>query len=195
MAKKRKPSSRGSKRRPTGRRPAELPLQQGLVELATMGARSLLWVVFTTAILAAIAGLAFTAWTLRPVPAYGSEGVEIGSPFDATFRVENANQWFPLARLSISCVLMYAGEPNIPPIAASNSPSHLEPGEAATFKCPFRTALRGGSKLDLDTALRSEIYFHSTYDLPLIGSFRLTDHRGPFVLNTRLLPPRWTGKP
>jgi hypothetical protein len=195
MAKKRKASSAGTRRRPAARRPApEPPLQQGLVELATMGAQSFLWVFFTMAILAAVAGLAFLAWTMRPVPTYLSEGVEIGSPFDATFRVENANPWFPLARLSISCVLMYAGEPDIPPIAASNGPSHLAPGESAAFKCPFRTALRGG-KLDLDTALRSEISFRSTYDLPLVGSVRLTDHRGPFILNTRILPPRWTGKP
>lgn len=198
MAKKRKPaSSKGTKRRPPPvRRPApEPPLQQGLVEFATEGARSFLGVFFTIAIIAAIVGLAFLAWTQRPVPAYVSEGVEIGSPFDATFRVENTNPWFPLANLSIGCVLMYAGEPDIPPIAASNGPSHLAPGEAATFKCPFRTALRGGGRLDLDTALRSEISFRSTYDLPLIGSFRLTDHRGPFILNTRVLPPRWTGKP
>ena len=40
----------------------------------------------------------------------------------------------------------------------------------------------------------AEIYFRVEYDLPVVGSFRLTDNRGPFILNTRLLPPRWTGK-
>jgi hypothetical protein len=214
MAAKRKaPSSgsRSSKGRKDGKRrqPAprqivpEPPLQQGLIELATMGAQSFLWMVFVTAILAAVGGLAFAAWTQRPVPAYGSERVEVGSPFDATFRVENSNPWLPLARPKISCVVSYAGEPNIPPIEASNlqmpagSPAQLEPGASATFKCPFRTALRGRTSDDLETALRSEIYFRTTYEvpLPLIGAIPLTDHRGPFLLNTKLLPPRWAGKP
>jgi hypothetical protein len=30
--------------------------------------------------------------------------------------------------------------------------------------------------------------------MPVFGWFRLSDDRGPFVLNTKLLPPRWAGK-
>ena len=65
----------------------------------------------------------------------------------------------------------------------------------ATFKCPFRALLKGSSNDELGVALRSEIYFQSEYDLPLLHSFRTTASNGPFVLNTTLLPPRWTAKP
>jgi len=176
-------------------------LRQGLLELATIGAQSFLWIVLAATAVVACAGAAYAVWSLRPIPAYISEAVETGSPFDVTFRMENTSPWFPLSRVSIKCVLMYAEESNLPPIAASDvqSPagnaSQLGPGASATFKCPFRSALRGTADDELGIALRSEIYFRSTYDLPLVGSLRLTDIRGPFVLNTRLLPPRWSGKP
>ena len=39
------------------------------------------------------------------------------------------------------------------------------------------------------------IYFRSQYDLPLIGSLRVTDDSAHFFLNTRVLPPRWTRLP
>ena len=68
-------------------------------------------------------------------------------------------------------------------------------GKSATFTCPFRSVLGGSANDDLDVALRSEIYFRSEYDLPVVGSLPLADNRGPFILNTRLLPPRWTAKP
>jgi hypothetical protein len=168
--------------------------------MATVGAQSLLWLVLVAAGIVSIAGLAFAVWSLRPVPAYTSEGIEAGSPFGVTFRIENTSAWFPLSHLSISCVLMQAGAPDMPPVEASgiNAPagnfSRLEPGQWATFKCPFRGALRGPTSDELGIALRSEIYFRSAYDLPLTGSFRITDNGGPFVLNTKVLPPRWTGK-
>ncbi len=176
---------------------AEPPLQQGLVELATIGAQSFLWLVKAVAIIAALAGAAFGVWSLRPFPEYSSEGVTAGSPFAVTFRVENASAWFPLTHLKISCVLMRPEAPDMPPIEADRSriPAGLGPGESATFTCPFRAALGGSTNDDLDVALRSEIYFRSEYDVPAVGSFRLAENRGPFVLNTRLLPPRWTAKP
>jgi hypothetical protein len=170
-----------------------------LLELATIGTQSFLWLAMAVAIIAALAGAAFGVWSLRPIPEYSSEGVTAGSPFDVTFRVENASAWFPLSHLEISCVLMRPEAPDMPPVKANRmrSPFGLDPGEAATFTCPFRVALGGSTNDDLDVALRSEIYFRSQYDVPVAGSFsiRLADDRGPFVLNTRLLPPRWTPRP
>jgi hypothetical protein len=169
--------------------------------MAQGGALSFLWVGVTLVVLLALAAAAFGLWSLRPLPSYSSEGVEAGSPFDVTFRIENTSAWFPLAHLRIECVLTRGGVPEIAPVAASDlrlpsgASSELEPGASATFKCPFRAQLERSSHDDLGVALRSEIYFRSTYDLPLGGSYRITDDNGPFVLNTRLLPPRWTGKP
>jgi hypothetical protein len=188
---KRKPARRGKKSpRRRSAAVAELPLQQGLVEMATVGVQSLLWLVTFVAIIAALPAAAFGIWSLRPVPAYSSDGVTAGSAFGVTFRVENASDWFPLSHLTIRCVLEGADGADMPPVDADRSriPARLEPGERATFTCPFRAA-------DLDVALRSEIYFHSEYDAPVLGAWRLTDNGGPFVLNTRLLPPRWTAKP
>jgi hypothetical protein len=169
--------------------------------MATIGAQSLLWVVTAVASIAVIAGVAFGAWSLRPLPAYASEAVEVGSPFDVIFRVENTSLWFKLSNLKIRCVLTHTGAPDIPSIEASdvrfpagNSPD-LGPGESATFKCPLHAVPRSSANDELGVALRSDIYFQSEYDLPLVSSLRITDNRGPFFLNTRLLPPRWTGKP
>jgi hypothetical protein len=206
MTEKRKVASRGaSKRRPAARRPgarahppvAEIPLQRGLLELATVGAQSFLWLASVAAVLLAVAGAGFGVWALRPVPGYTSERVEMGSPFGVTFRVENTNGWFALSHLKISCGLVR------PPPAdalwveanAARIASDLGPGDSATFTCPFGGALGVSTGDDLDVALRSELYFHSEYDMPLIGAPKLADTGGPFVLNTRLLPPRWTGKP
>jgi hypothetical protein len=209
MTTKPKSARRGQKSRRAGSRSrprqqfhvVEPPLQQGLLEMATIGAQSFIWVVLAAATVAAAAGAAFVVWSLRPVPAYSSEAVEVGSPFDVTFRVENTSPWLPLAHLGISCVLLHGGAPDIPAIKADDvrfpagNPSSLGPSESATFKCPFSAALGGTTNDELGVATRSDIYFRSEYDLPVIGSFRLTDNRGPFFLNTRLLPPRWTGKP
>jgi hypothetical protein len=168
-----------------------------LLELAGIGAQSFLWLAMVVAILAALAGAAFGVWSLRPIPEYSSERVTAGSPFAVTFRVENASPWFSLSHLKISCVLMSAGAPDMPPVEANDVqiPASLGPNEWAAFTCPFRSILGGSTNDDLDVALRSEIYFRSEYDVPVVGSLRLADNRGPFVLNTKLLPPRWTAKP
>jgi hypothetical protein len=197
-AKRGKKKSRAAKRPRSGKQApgqdsvalAELPVQQGLLEMATIGAQSFLWLATLAASIAALAGVAFGVWSLRPVPAYSSDGVTIGSAFAVTFRVKNTSRWFPLAHLKIRCVVDGIDAPDMPPVEAdpSHIPESLEPGEQATFTCPFRAA-------DPEVALRSELYFRSEYDLPRFDRFRLGDNRGPFVIDTRLLPPRWTAKP
>jgi hypothetical protein len=190
---KRKPATRGQK---SSRRQAavaaEPPLQQGLIEMATVGAQSFLWLAMVVAIMAALAGAAFGIWSLRPVPVYLAERVKVGSPFAVTFWVENSSAWFPLSHLKISCALARLETLEMPPVDADMSriPERLEPGQSATFTCPFR-----GTSDDLDVALRTELYLRSEYDEPVFGAFRLSNTRGPLVLNTRLLPPRWTAKP
>jgi hypothetical protein len=196
---KRKPATRGRKSSPAAKGPpprsrrraafvAEPPLQQGLLEMATVGAQSVLWLATVVAIFVGLAGAAFGIWSLRPLPAYSSERVTAGSAFAATFRVENASAWFPLSHLKIHCALSKFETPDMVEADQARIPDRLEPGEAATFTCPFPAA-------DLDVALRSEIYFRSEYDLPVLSTFRLANNGGPFVLDTRLLPPRWTAKP
>jgi hypothetical protein len=175
----------------------EIPLQRGLLALAAEGAQSFLWLASVAACIIALGAAAFGVWALRPLPQYTSEAVEMGSPFGVTFRVGNANAWFALSHLKVSCVLVRP--PPSDDLAVDAQPaqiaSSLAPGERATFTCPLRAAIGGSTGDDLDVALRSELYFRSEYDLPVIGSLRLTDTGGPFVLNTRLLPPRWTGRP
>jgi len=201
MPPKRKSTRRSTKSGPRTRQRqpygTELPLEQGLVEMATIGAQSVLWLVLVIAAMAAVAGGAFIAWSMRPVPVYLSERVKTGSPFDVEFWIENSSTWFSMSHLSISCALVYSGAPNLPPTPASEvrlpgNPTALAPGEMAIFKCPFPAALRGTDELNVAT--RGEIYFRIIYDMPVFGWFRLTDDRGPFVLNTKLLPPRWTGR-
>jgi hypothetical protein len=200
MPPKRKPTRRSPKRRPPARPQAygsELPLEQGLVEMATIGAQSFAWLVLVIAALAAVVGGAVIAWSMRPVPIYLSERIKTGSPFDVEFWVENSSAWFSMSHLSLSCALLYPGAPNLPPTPASEvrlpgNPTALAPGEMATFKCPFPADLRGTDELSVAT--RGEIYFRVIYDMPVFGWFRLSDDRGPFVLNTKLLPPRWTGR-
>ena len=192
---KRKPAGRGKKSPPAARRrsaAAEPPLQQGLLEMATIGAQSLLWLVMVVAIMAALAGAAFGIWSLRPVPVYLAERVKTGSPFAVTFWVENGSAWFPISHLKITCALARLETLEVPPVDAdvSRIPERLEPGQSATFTCPFRS-----TSDDLEVALRSELYLGSEYDEPLLGMFRLSNTRGPLVLNTKLLPPRWTAKP
>jgi hypothetical protein len=178
-----------------------VPLEQGLMEMATIGAQSVLWLVLVAAALAAVAVAAFIIWTMRPVPVYLSERVKTGSPFDVEFWIENSSPWFAMRHLSISCVLSYPGAPDLPPTPAGDlrlptNPAEpgagLGPGEMAIFKCPFPAALRGTDEIGVAT--RAEIYFRSEYDAPLMGSFRLGDNRGPYVLNTKVLPPRWMGR-
>jgi len=165
---------------------AEPSLQQGLLEMATIGAQSFLWLATVVALLAGLAGAAFGIWSLRPVPDYSSARIRVSSPFGVTFRVENTSAWFALSHLKISCVLT---NPEMV-VDVEGLPVRVEPGETATFHCPFR-----GISGDLDAILRAKLYFRSEYDLPVLDSFRLTDTRGPFVLDTKTLPPRWTAKP
>jgi hypothetical protein len=190
---KRKPAARGKKSsRRRAADVAEPPLQQGLIEMATVGAQSFLWLAMVVAIIAALGGAAFGIWSLRPVPVYLAERVKTGSPFAVTFWVENGSTWFPLSHLKIQCALARLETLEMPPVEADMAqiPERLEPGQSATFTCPFR-----GTSDDLDVALRTELYLRSEYDEPVFGAFRLSNTRGPLVLNTRLLPPRWTAKP
>lgn len=205
---KRKPAKRGRKNPPAARAarsrgrapaaavklPAELPVRQGLVEMATIGAQSFVWLTTFVATLAVLAGVGFGIWSLRPVPAYSSERVTLGSAFAVTFRIENTSDWFALAHLKIRCVVDGVDAPSIPPVAAdlSRLPERLEPGEQGTFTCPLATVTP-------EVAQRSELWFRSEYDLPfdlpVLGRLRLSNNRGPFVLDMKLLPPRWTAKP
>jgi hypothetical protein len=204
MSTKRRPAKRGGKNSKAAKKPrsrrqapgqspaavAELPVQQGLLEMAAIGAQSVLWLATLLVSAAALAGVGFGLWSLRPVPAYSSDRVTIGSAFAVTFRIENTSAWFPLAHLKIRCAVEGVDAPDLPPVEADTSriPTQLKPGEQATFTCPFHAA-------DPEVAQRSELYFRSEYDLLVLDSLRLRDNRGPFVINTRLLPPRWTAKP
>lgn len=171
--------------------------------MARSGLRSARQVILALVILLMLAGVALGVWSLRPTPSYSSADLTAGSPFDVTFRVENRNPWFPLANLRISCVLAHVRASGIPPtlIRANDvrfqagSGSGLEPGESATFTCPFRTLIGHPINEDPAVAQRAEIYFRGEYDIPLLGSFRMSDNSVPFFLNTRVLPPRWTSKP
>lgn len=165
----------------------ELPLREGLVEMATIGAHSFFWVATAAAGLVLLAIALFVAWSMRPVPAYSSDQVTTGSPFAVTFRVENTNAWFPISHLKIRCEVMGVDGPPAE-VDPARIPVQLEPGQQASFTCPLRPA-------DQEAALRSELYFRSEYDAPGLRGFRLTADVGPFILNTRLLPPRWTAKP
>ena len=186
--------------------PMPLPkttLKQELMVMARDGAQSLERLFMTLIVLMVIAGAAFGAWSLRPVPSYVSDDVKDGSPFDVTFKVENKDSWFALANLKVGCVLDHVRASGLPPTLleatdvrfSSRTGTGLEPGESATFTCPFRSLIGHPINDDPGIAQRSEIYFQAKYDLPLIGSIRLTDNSTPFFLNTRLLPPRWTKKP
>lgn len=171
--------------------------------LARGGARSIQQALLALLVIGFIAAVAFGAWSLRPTPSYASGDVTVGSPFDVTFRVENTNPWFAMANLKISCVVAHVRASGLEPtmigatdvrFPAGGAPG-LEPGEAGTFTCPFRTLIGHPVNDDPGVAQRSEIYFRGTYDLPLLGTFRITDNSARFFLNTRLLPPRWTSKP
>ena len=184
-------------------RPPPLTLRQELLLLARGGARSVQQAFLTLLVIGFIAGVAFVAWSLRPTPSYSSGDVTSGSPFDVTFRVENKNPWFALSKLKISCVVAHVRASGMEPtmIGANDLRfpaghlSGLEPGESATFTCPFRTLIGHPINDDPGVAQRAEIYFRGEYDVPLFGSFRITDNSAHFILNTHLLPPRWTSKP
>jgi hypothetical protein len=215
MAKKKgkpAPSGKGAARRPPGPRkrrkgtppaPPPLPFDQELLVLARSAARSLRRTFLTLLVLASVGVIAATLWALRPRPTFSSEDLATGSPFDVTFQVKNRNSWLGLSNLKISCVLAQVRALPISPTMvdatnvrfAGKVPTGLEPGESGTFTCPFRAALGPPAKDDPGVAQRAEIYFRSEYDLPLIGSLRLTDNSARFSLNTHVIPPRWTSKP
>jgi len=88
--------------------------------MATIGARSFLWLVLVATALAAVAGAAVIPWSLRPVPVYLSERIKAGSPFDVEFWMENSSSWFAMSHLSISCSLSYPGAPELPPTPATD---------------------------------------------------------------------------
>jgi hypothetical protein len=202
-----KPRARKAAPRASGPKPLPPPtttLQQELRIMAQSGAQSLQSLVVFLAVLVVIAGIGIGAWAIRPVPVYASEEQKAGSPFDATFTAENQSPWFAMKGLKFACVLDHVRasgrEPTL--IEATDvrfpagSAGELKPGEQATFRCPFR-ALFGLPPMNEDYGVvqRSQIYFHASYDLPFIGTLRLRDNSAPFVLNTRLLPPRWTNRP
>ena len=170
--------------------------------MARGGARSIQQAILVLLIIGLLVGVGFGAWSLRPSPSYASGDVTVGSPFDVTFRAENTSPWFAMANLKISCVVAHVRASGMEPtmIGATDvrflasGASGLEPGEAATFTCPFRTLIGHPVNDDTGVAQRSEIYFRASYDLPLLGTFRITDNSARFFLNTRLLPPRWTSK-
>ena len=209
---RRKPRENGSTRARSGSRrqsrsrtslPPPLTLRQELLLLARGGAQSVRQAFLALVVVGMVAGIALGVWSLRPVPSYSSEDVTAGSPFDVTFQVENRNPSFALSNLRVSCVLAHVRASGIPPtlIEANDvrfptgTVAGLEPGQSATFTCPFRSLIGHPINDDPGVAKRAEIYFRSEYDLPLFGSFRMTDNSAPFFLNTRLLPPRWASKP
>ncbi len=171
--------------------------------MARGGARSLRQAFVALLVIGLLAGIAFGVWSIRPTPSYSSEDLTTGSAFDVVFRVENKNPWFALSNLKIGCVVAYVRASGMEPtmIGANDvrfpagSAAGLEPGQTATFTCPFRTLIGHPINEDPSVAQRAEIYFRATYDVPLIGSFRITDNSARFLLNTHLLPPRWTSKP
>jgi hypothetical protein len=178
-------------------------LRQELLMMARGAARTLQHAFLTLVVLGLIAGAGFGAWSLRPTPTYSAAELTVGSPFDVTFRAENRNPWFPMAKLEIACVVAEVHASRMPPAAVeatdvhfpAGTPSALAPGEAATFRCPFRSLIGHPINEDPAMAQRAEIYFRSEYDLDLFRPFRLADNSPRFVLDMRFLPPRWVRKP
>lgn len=169
--------------------------------MARGGAHSLQRLLVTVIVIALLGAAAFGAWSLRPLPGYSSEDVLAGSPFDVAFRVENTSPWFALANLKVSCVLAHVRASGIPPTLIDSvdaqfptEAAHLEPGQSASFRCPFRSLIGHPITRDAEIVQRAEIYFHSKYDAPLLDALRITDNSDHFFLNTRLLPPRWTSR-
>ena len=179
-------------------------LEQELLQLARGAGRTLQRIAVSVFVLAALAGMAAGVWALRPVPTFSSDEVVTGSAFDVPFTVENKDSWFALANLKIVCVLAEVRASTISPLSveatnvrfpanqANQGSGSLQPGESGTFTCPIRAALAPQDQDDRGVPQRAEIYFRSRYDVPLIGSLRITNDSERFILNTRLLPPRWT---
>jgi hypothetical protein len=179
-----------------------VPLDQELMHMARGAAGTVKRLVLTALVVFAIATLGAILWSLRPVPSFASDDVTSSSPFDVTFRVANDDAWLPLKNLRIYCVLAQVRALPIEPkiVEAANLklggalPGGLESGASGSFTCPLRGVLGPADRDDAGVAQRAEIYFRSRYDLPLIGSLRLTENSPAYILNTRLIPPRWTVK-
>jgi len=174
-------------------------LKRELLQIASTEARFLRRALSSAVVLAAITAAGWGVWSLRPMPSYTSGEVEVGSPFDVSFQMENTNPWLPMANLRLACVLDHVRASGLPPalVEATNVRfagvgTTLQPGERATFTCPFRALIGHPINEDAGVAQRAEIYFRVRYDEPLLGKFQIADNSAPFFLNTRLLPPRWT---
>jgi hypothetical protein len=182
-----------------------------MLELARSAGLTIRQALITLVVIVALAGALAGLWALRPVPSYASGEISASSPFDVTFHIHNTSGLFPLANLEIYCVLAYVRassfEPAIVPATNVSLPQddegrtspgtrrELAPGASGSFTCPFRTGVQGLAEDDPAIAQRAEIYFRARYDLPFLDMFRLTDNSSRFIINTRLLPPRWTVKP
>jgi hypothetical protein len=150
-----------------------------------------------------IAAAAFGAWWLRPTPTYSAEDLTVGSPFDVTFRAENRNPRFGMAKLRISCVVESVRASGFPTTSVdatdvrfpAGAEQGLAPGQSATFKCPFRSLIGHPINDDPAVAQRAEIYLRAEYDVELLRAWRLVDYSAHFVLDTHFLPPRWVARP
>lgn len=179
--------------------PPPIPLQQQLLVFGREGAHAFRQVLLAVVVIAAIVGIALGVWAIRPTPGYASEGLTTGSPFDLTFKVENESPWFDLSNLKISCIVDHIRASGLPPTRVEAKdvrfPSHgvptLQPGESATFTCPFRALIGHPINEDPDIVRRSEIYFHAEYDVPFWRALRIPDNSVHFFFDTRPIPPRW----
>jgi hypothetical protein len=197
------PRRAAKKQQPSAPPPPAAALDQELLHLARGAAGTVKRVVVGLLVLFIVATIAAALWSLRPVPGFASDDVTSGSPFDVTFKVENDNAWLPINNLRIYCVLAQVRALPIEPTIVEAANLHLggalsgglAPGASGSFTCPLRGTLGQADRDDAGVAQRAEIYFRSRYDLPLVGSVRLTENSPLYVLNTRLIPPRWTMKP
>jgi hypothetical protein len=179
--------------------PPPVPLQQQLLVFGREGAQAFRQIIIAIMFIAAIIGVALGVWSFRPTPAYSSEGLATGSPFDLTFKVENESPWFELSNLGISCIVDHIRASGLPATRVeakdvrfpSAGSSTLQPGQSATFTCPFRALIGHPINNDPDIVRRSEIYFHAEYDLPFLRSFRISHDSAHFYFDTRPIPPRW----
>jgi hypothetical protein len=191
--------AKSPKRNRTPAPPPLIPLQQQLLVFGREGAHALRQMIVAVVVIASIIGLGLGVWSIRPTPAYSSEGLTTGSPFDLTFKVENESPWFELSNLGISCIVDHIRASGLPPTRVEAKdvrfPSPrvptLQPGESATFTCPFRALIGHPINADPDIVRRSEIYFHAEYDVPFWRSFRIPHDSAHFFFDTRPLPPRW----
>lgn len=194
-----RPKAKSTKRNRVPAPPPPIPLQQQLLVFGREGAHALRQMLVAVVIIASIVGIGLGVWSIRPTPAYSSEGLTTGSPFDLTFKVENESPWFELSNLSVSCIVDHIRASGLPPTRVEAKDvrfplpgvSTLQPGESATFTCPFRALIGHPINADPDIVRRSEIYFHAEYDVPLLRSFRIAHDSAHFFFDTRPIPPRW----